>query len=155
MWLKRLLCLVLVTAVSSIPSTIHAIPACDNFGQDWDVTLGPFGGTYPGTLTVAGTRDSDGSLACSPGSGPFAVFGAAVITAASGGAPFSLLWSMTSFDTPADGCVSVAWRGSMPSTSTTVRGDFRNEAGGTGSFSLALGSTACRIESDGPDPSAP
>jgi hypothetical protein len=143
--------LALVVAVVAIPSTIWAIPACDNFGRNWNVTLGPFGGTYPGTLNLSGARDTDNAIGC----GPAPLFGVGVITAGSGGAPFSILWSMTTFDDPTDNCLTVGWRGTSSSTNiTNISGDFQTEEPtSTGQFTLTLGASECLVGQSGADPS--
>ena len=152
MLMRRMGVLALVAAVVAIPSTSGAIPACDNFGRNWEITLGPFGGTYPGTLNLSGNRDTDNELGC----GPAPLFGAGVITAGSSGAPFTVLWSMTTFDDEMDTCISVHWRGKSSSTSiTAISGDWQNEGppSGTGTFTLTLGTSACRAGENGADPS--
>jgi len=157
---KLALGFILATALVAAPSTTHAFPACDDFGQDWNIVLGPFGGVFPGTLLVSGCRDCDASFECSPdgggGTGPFPIDGAAVVTAGTGGAPFSLLWSITTFDAPADGCVSAHWTGFHPSTSPNVMGRATNESGTAFPFTLSLGAS-CRVgaEVKAGDPNAP
>jgi hypothetical protein len=133
-------CLV-VAALMAVPSTGHAFPACDSFGQDWSITLGPFGGTFPGALLTTGCRDCNGSLGCG---GTLPLDGAAVVTTGTGGAPFSLVWSMTAYKPSGSAsCVSTHWTGSHPSTSTSVHGNVSNEFGPFGPFTLSLG-VACR-----------
>jgi hypothetical protein len=132
----------MVVASMAVPSIGHAFPACDNFGQDWSITLGPFGGVFPGSLLTTGCRDCDQSLVCG---GPLVLDGAAVLTTGTGGAPFSLVWSMTAFK-PFGGdpaCLSTHWTGSHPGTSAIVNGNVSNEVGPYGPFSLSLG-TSCR-----------
>jgi hypothetical protein len=142
---KKLALGCILAVLMAVPSTTQAFPACDNFGQDWGITLGPFGGVFPGTLLVTGCRDCNASLSCAPGVGPFALDGAAVITSGS-----NLVWSMTAYDTPADGCVSTHWTGSHPGTSLVVNGQVSNEGGPFGTFTLSLG-TACRAGAEAAD----
>ena len=153
---KLALGFILATSLVAVPSTTHAFPACDDFGQDWNIILGPFGGTFPGALVVSGCRDCDASSACSPGTGPFLIDGSAAVTAGTGGAPFNLLWSITTFDTPADGCLSAHWTGFHPSTSPNVNGRVSNENGAFGTFTLSLG-VSCRVgaEVKSGDPNVP
>lgn len=154
---KLALGFILAAALMAVPSTTHAFPACDDFGQDWNIVLGPFGGVFPGTLIVSGCRDCDANFSCilggGGGTGPFLIDGAAVVGAGSGGAPFSLLWSITTYDTAADDCVSAHWTGFHQSTSPNVNGRVSNENGPQGTFSLSLG-VSCRAgaEAKGADP---
>lgn len=135
-----------IAALVVAPSTTQAFPACDNFGQDWNINLGPFGGTLPGTLIVSGCRDCNSSLGCGH---PLALDGTIIVVA-----PASLILSVAAYDSPADSCVSTFWRGNTPLPSLTTSGQVSNELGPFGPFTLALGSTACRESSpDGTDPS--
>lgn len=150
---KKLALGCLVAVLMAVPSTTQAVPACDSFGQDWTITLGPFGGVFPGTLLVTGCRDCNASLGCG---GPLPLDGAAVATTGTGGAPYSLLWSVTAYK-PAGiaTCVSTHFTGAHPSTSLNINGRVSNEFGPFGNFTLALG-TACRSGDapEGADPSA-
>ena len=149
---KMVLGCLVAAALLAVPSTGDAFPACDNFNQDWNITLGPFGGVFPGTLLVTGCRDCDASLGCGF---PLSLDGAAVVTTPSGGAPFSLLWSVTAYRPPDSTCVSSHWTGVHPSTSPNINGNVSNEFGPFGNFTLQLGA-ACRSGSapEGADPSA-
>jgi hypothetical protein len=128
-----------------------AFPACDSFGQDWNINLGAFGGTFPGTLVVSGCRDCNASLGCGQ---PLPLDGAAVVTSGSGGAPFTLIWSVTAYDQPADSCVSTHWTGSEPSTTATINGNVSNELGPFGGFTLTLGASCATAAPADRDPSA-
>ena len=147
---KMMLGCLVAAALLAVPTTGDAFPACDSFGQDWNITLGPFGGVFPGTLLVTGCRDCNASLGCG---GPLPLDGAAVATTPSGGAPFSLLWSVTAYK-PAGSCVSTHWTGAHPSTSATINGRVSNEAGPFGNFTLQLGGVCRAGDEKGADPSA-
>src|SRR5579884_2548964 len=81
--------LLLLTAIGS-----WAFPACDNFGQDWNINLGAFGGTFPGTMIVSGCRDCNGSLGCG---GSLPLDGAAALTVGAPGSAYSVIWSLTAY----------------------------------------------------------
>lgn len=116
---------------------LASFKACDNFGQDWNITLGPFGGTFPGTLLVSGCRDCDQSLGCG---GPLPLDGAIVLA---GGGKF-YIWSLTAYRSAGSStCVSTHWTGSDPSPfGPTITGNVSNEYGPFGTFTLTLG--ACK-----------
>jgi hypothetical protein len=134
-----------ISALVVAPATSQAFPACDSFGQDWTILVGAFGATYPGTLVVSGTRDTNSSLGCGHA---LALDGTAVIVA-----PANVIWSMAAYDSPADSCVSTFWRGNMPISTLVVTGHVSNEAGPFGTFTLRIGATTCREASDdGRDP---
>jgi len=124
--------------LAALPASVGAFPACDNFGQDWNLTFGPFGGTFPGTALVSGCRDCNASLGCT---GPLPLSGAVTATPGVRGAIY--VFSMTAFDdsADADSCVATHWDGQL-TTGTTVSGQVANEFGPFGNFTLALG-TPC------------
>jgi hypothetical protein len=131
---------ILAAVLMAVPSTTQAFPACDNFGQDWSITLGPFGGVFPGTLVVTGCRDCNASLGCG---GVPPLDGSATITSGS-----NLVWSMTAYRPVGSAtCVSTHWTGSHPGTSPNVNGQVSNEFGPFGPFTLSLG-VACRAGSE-------
>ena len=128
-----------------LPGTASAFPACDSFGQDWSITLGPYGGTFPGTRLVTGCRDCNASLGCG---GSLPLDGAVVFTSGS-----NQIWSVTAYKpTASTTCVSTHWTGVKPPGSSTVGGNVSNEIGPFGPFTLALG-VACREAPGGADPS--
>jgi hypothetical protein len=132
----------------AFPMGLAAFPACDNFGQDWNINLGPYGGSFPGTLVVSGCRDCDGSLGCG---GVPPLDGAAVLTAGTGGSPYTIMWSMVAYRPGSGSCVSTHWNGSSPAGSTSVRGTVSNEFGPFGNMNIRLGDS-CREASGGDDP---
>ncbi len=142
---KNIVFLAMTVLVAAFPATLVAFPACDNFGQDWDITLGPFGAVFPGSLVVTGCRDCDGSLGCD---GAIELDGLATGTSGPSGA--LVVFSMTAYDdsADADGCVSTHWNGKL--SGLTVAGDVSNELGPFGPFTLALGASC----DNGPAPSA-
>jgi hypothetical protein len=119
--------------------------ACDNFGQDWKITLGPFGGTFPGTLLVSGCRDCDGSLGCG---GPLPLDGTIVV---SGGGQY-FIWSVTAYrPVGSNTCVSSHWTGSdQVPFGPTVAGNVSNEFGPFGAFTLTTRPCSAAIPSMDP-----
>jgi hypothetical protein len=132
----------LLVLVMTAPSS-YAIPACDNFGQDWNINLGAFGGSFPGALLISGCRDCNASLSCGAA---LPLDGAATLTAGTGGAPFSTMWSLTAYRPGSGGCVSTHWNGTLPAGALAVAGTVSNEFGPFGAATIRLG-TSCRAGS--------
>jgi len=118
--------------------TQAATKGCDSFGQDWNLTLAAFGGTFPNTSIVTGCRDCDNSLGCG---GSLPLDGDIVVTAKSGVRYY--IWSMTAYRNTAGSCSSTHWTGSSNGVKagTVVSGYVSNEYGPFGSFTLTL--SAC------------
>jgi hypothetical protein len=133
-----------VVLLASLPATVGAFPACDSYGQDWNLIFGAFGGTFPGTALVSGCRDCNSSLGCTK-----ALPLAGAVTATPGLRGALYVFSMTAFDDSADAdtCVATHWDGQL-ATGTTVSGQVSNEFGPFGSFTLALG-VACPSAPEG------
>lgn len=119
-------------------------PACDNFGQDWKITLGAFGGTFPGTQLVSGCRDCNASLGCG---GPLPLDGTVVVTQAS-----NRIWSVTAYRPAGSSCVSTHWTGAVVGSGSVVSGNVSNESGPFGAFTLTLRSACGAVQPLG-DPS--
>lgn len=148
MTLKNLNKMVLAVLFLTLVPMAFAIPACDNFGQDWDISVGAFGGTFPGAVLISGCRDCDGSLGCGAA---LPLDGAATLTSGTGGAAFSTLWSLTAFRPGSGSCVSTHWTGSLPAGQATIRGNVSNEFGPFGSMTITFGGS-CRATNGGADP---
>jgi hypothetical protein len=119
--LKKLLTSVVVCSAVALllPSTASAVLLCDNFGREWDVTFATCADADAGKCAT-GFRDINDELGC----GPLPVYGTLV----------SGVFSVAALDTPADTCVTVAWRGSYDGVQ--VSGSFQSETLSTGSFTL-------------------
>jgi len=129
---RRYLGAVLVTAVLLLltPFATAAINACDSFGQDWQLTLGPFGGTFPSTQIITGCRDCDQSLGCG---GVLPLDGALV--RGNGGSIFST----TAYRSAGSAtCVSTHWTGQVKGGNSIV-GNVSNEFGPFGTFTITVG----------------
>jgi len=130
---RRCLGAILVTATLLLltPFATATINACDSFGQDWQITLGVFGGTFPSTQIVTGCRDCDGSLGCG---GPLPLDGALV--RASGGAS---IFSTTAYrPVGSASCVSTHWTGKVVG-GNSISGNVSNEYGPFGPFTITAG----------------
>lgn len=125
---KLFTALTVAAAVMAAPATALAFPACDSFGQDWDMTLGAFGGAFPGTSTITGCRDCNQSLGCGAA---LTLDGAVVYTLGA-----NLTWSITAYN--GSSCVSTHWTGTSAPGSGTINGNVSNEFGPFGGFSLTL-----------------
>jgi hypothetical protein len=134
----------LAGALLAAPATALAFPACDSFGQDWNINLGAFGGTFPGSAVTTGCRDCNASLGCG---GALPLDGVVVYTIGP-----TLVWSMTAYRPGSGSCVSTHWNGSNRPGTTGVTGQVSNEFGPFGPFTLTLGSS-CRATEGGADPS--
>ena len=133
--------LVAATLLLLIPFAT-AINACDSFGQDWQITLGAFGGTFPSTQIVSGCRDCDNSLGCG---GSLLLDGALV--RGSGGAS---IFSTTAYS-PAgtSSCFSTHWTGQVTG-GHSINGNVSNNAGPFGPFTITVGN--CTGAKAGSDP---
>ena len=131
---RRIVPAVLLTAfVMLIPTIAMAasFPACDNYGQDWKITLGAFGGTFPGTFLLSGCRDCNASLGCG---GSLPLDGAVVVHAG------VRIYSLTAYRYAGSStCVSTHWTGAQ--SGSVVSGNVSNEYGPFGTFTLTLGKT--------------
>ncbi len=135
----RLLIALLGTIVMvSMPVSSTAFPACDNFGQDWDIALGPFGTSFPFTMLVTGCRDCNESLGCGD---QLPLDGTATISADTAGRIVTV-FSMAAYDPSTSSCVTTNWNGFVRLGSLQVNGRVSNELGPFGNFSLNL-ATAC------------
>lgn len=123
----------IATLVLLTPFATAAIAGCDNFGQDWQITLGPFGGTFPGTQIVSGCRDCDGSLGCG---GPLPLDGALVLSSAG---PY--IFSTTAYRPVGSACVSTHWTGKVVG-GNSITGNVSNEYGPFGGFTITKGTCA-------------
>jgi len=140
---RRAVYAVLLTAlVMLVPAiaTAASFPACDNFGQDWTITLGVFGGTFPGTYVVSGCRDCNASLGCG---GPLPLDGAVVVHAG------MRIYSVTAYNPVGGSCYSTHWTGLQ--SGQTVSGNVSNDAGPFGGFTMTLHS-ACGSAKTNMDP---
>lgn len=127
---RRIVWTVLLATFVMLPAIAAAatFPACDNFGQDWKITLGPFGGTFPGTFLVSGCRDCNASLGCG---GPLPLDGTVVIHAG------IRIYSLTAYRAAGSStCVSTHWSGAQDGQ--VVTGNVSNEFGPFGGFALTL-----------------
>ncbi|HLY17462.1 MAG TPA: hypothetical protein VKR61_09565 [Bryobacteraceae bacterium] len=134
---------VMLTAVllgMSSMALAATFPACDSFGQDWSITLGPFGGSFPGTYLVSGCRDCNNSLGC----GGFLPLDGAVVVHAG-----IRIYSVTAYSPVGSSCFSTHWTGAQ--SGSTVSGNVSNNGGPFGTFSLAL-RTACQVPRSAVDP---
>ncbi len=141
---RRFLAAVLVTATLLLltPFATAAINACDSFGQDWQITLGVFGGTFPGTQIVSGCRDCDQSLGCG---------GAPPLDGALVKASGTSIFSTTAYKIAGnDSCVSTHWTGQLTG-GKTISGNVSNEFGPFGAFTITAGTCAATV-APGPDP---
>jgi len=133
--LKRgTLSLVLIAAcVLLLPLVAPAatFPACDSFGQDWKITLGPYGGTFPGTFLLSGCRDCNNSLGCG---GSLPLDGAVVLHGT------TRIYSLTAYSPIGSSCVSTHWTGAQ--SGLVVSGNVSNNFGPFSTFTLSL-QTAC------------
>lgn len=122
--------LVTLTLLLLTPFATAAINACDNYGQDWQLTLGAFGGTFPGTQIISGCRDCDASLGCG---GALSLDGALV--RGTGG----LIFSTTAYNPVGGSCYSTHWTGVL-SPGSSISGNVSNDAGPFGPFTITPGS---------------
>jgi hypothetical protein len=106
-----------------------AINACDSFGQDWQITLGVFGGTFPSTQIVSGCRDCDNSLGCG---GSLPLDGALV----RGGG--TSIFSTTAYNPAGGSCLSTHWTGQVIG-GNSISGNVSNNNGPFGSFTITVG----------------
>jgi len=134
--------------IMALPMTASAFPACDSYGQDWNINLGPFGGTFPYTMLATGCRDCDGSLGCG---GSLALDGTVTFSGDANG--IVTIWSMAAFDPGTSSCVATDWDGSVKFGSLTVNGLVSNELGPFGAFTLNLGTTCAAAPNSDQDPS--
>ena len=142
MHLRKAALAVALAALLLLPGAAMAFLACDNYGQDWNITLGPFGGAFPGTLLVSGCRDCNASLGCG---GPLPLDGTIVV---SGGGKY-FIWSLTAYRSAGSAtCVSTHWTGSdkVP-FGPTVNGNVSNEFGPFGSFTLTTHACSAALPS--------
>lgn len=121
--------LVTLTLLLLTPFATAVITACDNYGQDWQLTLGAFGGTFPGTQIVSGCRDCDASLGCG---GSLSLDGALV--RGTGG----LIFSTTAYNPVGGSCFSTHWTGVL-TPGTSISGNVSNDAGPFGPFTITPG----------------
>jgi len=140
---RKIMGMVLVAAALLLltPFATATINACDSFGQDWQITLGVFGGTFPSTQIVTGCRDCDNSLGCG---GPLALDGALVK-----GSSGASIFSTTAYSPVASSCFSTHWTGKV-SGGNTISGDVSNNAGPFGPFTITAGN--CAAGAHGVDP---
>jgi hypothetical protein len=110
-----------------------AVNACDSFGQDWQITLGVFGGTFPATQLVTGCRDCDNSLGCG---GSLALDGALV----SNPSLSARIFSTTAYSPVGSSCFSTHWTGNL--VGTTITGNVSNNEGPFGAFTITVGNCA-------------
>jgi hypothetical protein len=140
---RKIMGMVLVTAVLLLltPFATAAINACDNFGQDWQITLGVFGGTFPSTQIVTGCRDCDNSLGC----GGSLLLDGALVKGSSGASIFST----TAYSPASSSCLSTHWTGKV-SGGNTITGNVSNNNGPFGPFTITAGT--CSAAARGSDP---
>jgi hypothetical protein len=142
---KYLVLLLLVSGVSLVyTSGASAVILCDNFGREWDIQLGACADwNAPLTQCLTGARDVNNE----PGCGPLQLDGTYVRILG--------VFSVTTYDTPADTCVSAHWsgRGSLTSSSGSIEGNVSNEPGQFSTFTLGNCNSA-RVEG-GEDPNQP
>ncbi len=124
--------LVLLLPVMAAADTTFG--ACDNFGQGWKITWGPFGGTFPGTYLVSGCRDCSASLGCG---GPLPLDGDVVVHAG------VKIWSVTAYSPVGSACLSSHWTGQQTGNvqGGSVAGNVSNNSGPFSTFTLTLGGT--------------
>ncbi len=139
---------VVLSTILAAPASF-AFPACDSFGQDWNINLGAFGGAFPGALVISGCRDCNQSLGCGA---TLALDGAATITQGAGGAAFTTMWSMTAFRPGSGSCVSTHWNGSLRAGALSLAGTVSNEFGPFGAMTITLGSACGASAVSGADP---
>ena len=130
---RRYLGAVLVTATLLLltPFATASINACDSFGQDWQITLAVFGGTFPSTQIVTGCRDCDQSLGC----GGVLTLDGALVRGSSGASIFSTTAYRPAGSTS---CVSTHWTGQVKNGNSII-GNVSNESGPFGSFTITAG----------------
>ncbi|HTS07619.1 MAG TPA: hypothetical protein VMP68_18725 [Candidatus Eisenbacteria bacterium] len=140
---RRIMGMVLVAATLLLltPFATATINACDSYGQDWQLNLAVFGGTYPSTQVVTGCRDCDNSLGCG---GPLILDG--TLVKASGGAS---IFSTTAYSPAGSSCFSTHWSGKV-SGGNTITGNVSNNNGPFGSYTLTAGN--CAAAARGNDP---
>jgi len=134
--------LIAVTLLLLTPFATAAINACDSFGQDWQITLGVFGGTFPSTQIVTGCRDCNNSLGCG---GSLMLDGALV--RGSGGAS---IFSTTAYNPPSGSCLSTHWTGQVTG-GNSISGNVSNNDGPFGPFTITVG-TNCSAAPAAADP---
>lgn len=141
MYSRKMMGTVLVAASLLLltPFATAAINACDSFGQDWQITLGTFGGTFPSTQIVSGCRDCDNSLGCGA---PLPLDGALV--RGSGASIFST----TAYNPAGGSCLSTHWTGQVIGDS--ISGNVSNDDGPFGPFTITRGN--CAAAAAGADP---
>jgi hypothetical protein len=152
MTMKVLSYAVLLIAVAVLVPVVgmSATPGCDSFGQDWSITLGAFGGSFPATYLVSGCRDCDGSLGCG---GDLPLDGDVVKVAHKNGHKV-YVWSLTAYSPPGSTCSSTHWTGSSKKVTLggVINGNVSNNFGPFGAFTLTL--AACpAVAIGGRDPS--
>jgi hypothetical protein len=139
----------LIALVALMPTlALSSTPGCDNFGQDWSITLGAFGGSFPGTYLVSGCRDCNNSLGCG---GALPLDGDVVKVGKK--ANKNYIWSMTAYSPVGSTCYSTHWTGSSKKVTLggVITGNVSNNAGPFGSFTLDL--EACsEVSISGVDP---
>jgi hypothetical protein len=118
-----------VTLLLLAPVAHATFPGCDNYGQDWQFTLGVFGGTFPSTQVLSGCRDCNASLGCG---GPLPLDG--TVTQVAG----NRIWSVTAYNPVGGGCYSTHWSGAQKNGTHTVSGTVSNDAGPFGGMTLTL-----------------
>jgi hypothetical protein len=140
---RKIMGMVLVAAALLLltPFATATINACDSFGQDWQITLGTFGGTFPSTQIVTGCRDCDNSLGCG---GPLPLDGALV--RGSGGAS---IFSTTAYNPPSGACLSTHWTGQVIG-GNSISGNVSNNDGPFGPFTITAGN--CGAAAGAADP---
>jgi hypothetical protein len=146
---RKFLCAVLAAATLFVlvPAATASFHACDSFGQDWQITLGTFGGTFPGTAVVSGCRDCNDSLGC----GGFLPLDGTVTSTAG----HNKIWSVTAYNPVGGACYSTHWSGVQPSGTQTVSGTVSNDAGPFGGMTMTLHSNCGGDAARAPvDPSA-
>jgi hypothetical protein len=148
MYSRMSVCALLMAAALLIlaPNAMAAIPACDSFGQDWQITLGAFGGTFPGTALISGCRDCDQSLGCG---GVLPLDGARVNTKNG----TLRIWSLTAYRPSGSSCLSSHWTGVQTTGKNLISGNVSNENGFFGTFTLTL-RTACAAAGVSRDPAS-
>lgn len=140
---RKIMGMVLVAAALLLltPFATATINACDSFGQDWQITLGTFGGTFPSTQIVTGCRDCDNSLGCG---GPLALDGALVK-----GSSGHSIFSTTAYNPVGGACLSTHWTGQVVG-GNSISGNVSNDAGPFGPFTITAGN--CAAAAGGADP---
>jgi hypothetical protein len=121
--------LVIATLLLAAPMA-RAFPGCDNFGQDWQITLAAFGASFPGTSVVSGCRDCNASLGCGgqlPLDGTLSAVGAG-----------HLIWSVTAYNPVGGACFSTHWSGLQQAHVGSVNGTVSNDAGPFGPMTMTL-----------------